>query len=187
MESGHHCPYVGLKQNRAIRFATPTPEHRCYVSGDAQEIPVPQNAFCLSGNHVRCPLYTGEALPSIPAAPVAVPAPQSGVRGWLAGLSRRDRRIYGGLIGLLGLIIVAYIVGAVVYFSDDQPPVSGIHLRRLELRVVAVLPGDARDAGAPLGRADARPRTVAKADQVGGRHRDDHGGPLQEVEVIHGW
>ncbi|HEY1012413.1 MAG TPA: GerMN domain-containing protein, partial [Herpetosiphonaceae bacterium] len=70
---------------------------------------------------MRCPLYTGEALPSIPAAAAPAPLPQSGVKGWLSGLSPRDRRIYGGLIGLLGLIIIAYVVGAVVYFSDETP------------------------------------------------------------------
>ncbi|MBU6334662.1 MAG: GerMN domain-containing protein [Chloroflexi bacterium] len=54
-----HCPFLGLKQNRAIRFASPTPAHRCYLGGDAVEIPVDQRAFCLSAQFHRCPLYEG--------------------------------------------------------------------------------------------------------------------------------
>lgn len=38
VEPSGHCPYLGLKQNQAIRFASPTPEHRCYAAGQAQEI-----------------------------------------------------------------------------------------------------------------------------------------------------
>ena len=121
MESGHHCPYLGLKQNRAIRFASPTPEHRCYVTGDAQDIPVPQATFCLDSNHVRCPLYTGENLPSTNVLAIPAPLPQAGVRGWLGGLSGRDRRIYAVLVGLLGLIIATYIVSAFFLFAGDDP------------------------------------------------------------------
>lgn len=54
-----HCPYVGLRQNKAIQFSTPTAEHRCYVSGDALDIPVDQASYCLSQFHTQCPLYMG--------------------------------------------------------------------------------------------------------------------------------
>lgn len=122
MEPVHHCPYVGLKQNRAIRFASPTPEHRCYMTGEAHDIPVPQASFCLSSNHVRCPLYAGEDLPVAQVISTPTPVAVGGWRGWLAGLSTRDRRIYATLVGLLGLIIVAYAISGVVLFSNPDTP-----------------------------------------------------------------
>ena len=58
-EVATHCPYIGLKQNRAIRFSTATAEHRCYISGDAMDIPVDQASYCLTQFHTQCPLYMG--------------------------------------------------------------------------------------------------------------------------------
>ncbi len=122
LEPTGHCPYLGLKQNQAIRFASPTPEHRCYATGQAQEIPSTppeyQINFCLSADHIRCPLYTGMVLPSTPvpvSAPPIEPALASvgGLRGWLAGLPARDRAIYGMLLTLLGVILVVYAVAGV--------------------------------------------------------------------------
>ncbi|MFS8839532.1 hypothetical protein, partial [Synechococcus sp. R6-5] len=98
-----YCPYLGLKQNRAIRFSSPTPEHRCYVGGEPVEIPVDQSTFCLSRNHVQCPLYMGLTIPSTPAtispAGAATVAPGS-LRGWLGTLSPRDRAIYALMLGM---------------------------------------------------------------------------------------
>src|SRR3954467_15295453 len=92
------CPSLGLKQNRAIRFASPTPEHRCYVSGEPLEIPVDQASYCLSQGHVHCPLYMGLTVPTTSDTPTvvggALVVPAGGVRGWLTTLSPRDRAIY---------------------------------------------------------------------------------------------
>ncbi|MFQ3631763.1 GerMN domain-containing protein [Roseiflexus sp.] len=108
-----YCPYLGLKQNRAIRFSSPTPEHRCYVGGEPVEIPVDQSTFCLSRNHVQCPLYMGLTLPSIPAvaspAGAATAAP-AGLRGWLRTLSPRDRAIYALMLGMLAIIVLVYAI-----------------------------------------------------------------------------
>lgn len=109
VESSHHCPYVGLKQNRAIRFATPTPEHRCYVGGTPIEIPVDQGDYCLSPGHTQCPLYLGLLNPAedASAGPLVwggdAPA-AGGLRGWLATLSPRDRQIYLAMLSILVLI-----------------------------------------------------------------------------------
>ncbi len=122
VEQTGHCPYLGLKQNQAIRFASPTPEHRCYASGQAQEIPLVQpdyqTTFCLSPNHIKCPLYTGSGLPSTPVlatAPQVEPllASAGGLRGWLTALAPRDRAIYALLLGLLAMILVTYAVAGV--------------------------------------------------------------------------
>jgi len=108
-----YCPYLGLKQNRAIRFSSPTPEHRCYVGGEPVEIPVDQSTFCLSRNHVQCPLYMGLTISSTPAtigpAGTATVAP-GGLRGWLGTLSPRDRAIYALMLGMLAIIILVYVV-----------------------------------------------------------------------------
>lgn len=73
-DGAKHCPYVGLKQNRSIQFSTPTAEHRCYVSGDAMDIPVDQASYCLSQFHTQCPLYMGSN--TVPKKNVP-PAPKS--------------------------------------------------------------------------------------------------------------
>ena len=134
VEPTGHCPYLGLKQNQAIRFASPTPEHRCYAAGQAQEIPLVQadyqSAYCLAPNHARCPLYTGSGLPStsVPTTGLRlVPAlaTASGLRGWLAGLPLRDRLIYLLLLVLLGFILTIYAVAGVGLLWGDALPFQG--------------------------------------------------------------
>lgn len=130
VEPSGHCPYLGLKQNRAIRFASPTPEHRCYVTGEPQDIPVDQATFCLSQGHVNCPLYMGLNPPS--TSPYLRPVeaiPQGGLRGWLRSLSPRDRAIYTMLLGLLVVVIGIYVaVGARLLTGEstvgDNTPVQ---------------------------------------------------------------
>ncbi|MBC8160583.1 MAG: GerMN domain-containing protein [Roseiflexaceae bacterium] len=125
MEPSGHCPYLGLKQNRAIRFASPTTEHRCYVSGDPIDIPVDQGSYCLSQGHIHCPLYTGSMLGTTQATepPLASPplAERPGLRGWMASLSPRDRGVYALMLGLLSLIAAIYIfLGAQSLFGDGS-------------------------------------------------------------------
>ena len=114
-----HCPFLGLKQNRAIRFASPTPAHRCYLGGDAVEIPVDQRAFCLSAQFHRCPLYEGmrvsatergaeaDARPRA-AAPVRVDA----IDRTMGDVRRMPRRLPFVLAGvaLLMMVLVAGVV-----------------------------------------------------------------------------
>ena len=127
VEPSGHCPYLGLKQNQAIRFASPTPEHRCYATGQAQDIPTTrsdyQTTFCLSSGHVRCPLYTGSGLPSTPPVVVGASVGQiasvGGLRGWFAGLTPRDRGIYLGLLTLLLVIFSVYTVAGVNLLRDS--------------------------------------------------------------------
>jgi spore germination protein GerM len=118
-EPNAHCPYLGLKQNRAIRFASPTPEHRCFVSGEPLEIPVDQASYCLAQGHVHCPLYMGLTVPTTSDAPTsigsiamaggALAASNSGMRGWLGTLSPRDRAIYTIMISMLVIIVAIYL------------------------------------------------------------------------------
>ena len=129
-EPNGHCPYLGLKQNRAIRFASPTPEHRCFVSGEPLEIPVDQASYCLAQGHVHCPLYMGLTVPttsdaltpigSIATAGGALVAPTGGMRGWLGTLSPRDRAIYAIMISMLAIIVAIYLfVGLQTLFRPN--------------------------------------------------------------------
>jgi spore germination protein GerM len=123
VEPTGHCPYLGLKQNRAIRFASPTSEHRCYVSGEPLDIPVDQANYCLSQGHVHCPLYMGLSLPTMndpaPSAEAPAQAPV-GLRGWYSSLSPRDRAVYAAMLGMLTLIIAIYLfAGLRAFFSGD--------------------------------------------------------------------
>ncbi|HEU4327676.1 MAG TPA: GerMN domain-containing protein [Roseiflexaceae bacterium] len=114
VEPSGHCPYIGLKQNRAIRFASPTPEHRCFVQGEPIEIPVDQRSYCLDQGHVHCPLYLGLSNPADSTAPPPIweaEAAPGGLRGWLDTLSPRDRQIYLGMLSLLGLVLLLSVAG----------------------------------------------------------------------------
>ncbi|MDQ5850600.1 MAG: hypothetical protein M3380_00745, partial [Chloroflexota bacterium] len=117
MNQPAHCPYLGLRQNRAIRFATPTPEHRCYHNGTPEEIPVDQRGYCLSPNHVTCPLYTGQwdTFARGGDAALVLPQPVPAGRGMLAGLSSRDRAFYFALVTLVALIVAVWIVVGYLY------------------------------------------------------------------------
>src|SRR5215210_1579167 len=130
VEPTGHCPYLGLKQNRAIRFASPTPEHRCFVSGEPLEIPVDQASYCLAQGHVHCPLYMGLTVPTMIDTPTAIGgiataggalvAPTSGMRGWLGTLSPRDRAIYAIMISMLVIIVAIYLfVGLQTLFRPN--------------------------------------------------------------------
>jgi spore germination protein GerM len=130
VEPTGHCPYLGLKQNRAIRFASPTPEHRCYVGGEPIEIPVDQASYCLAQGHIHCPLYMGLSVPTTndPEPMIverAMVVPVSGVRGWLATLSRRDRTIYAIMLIMLAAIILIYLFAGLQAFFRPADALGG--------------------------------------------------------------
>jgi spore germination protein GerM len=164
-----YCPYLGLKQNRAIRFSSPTPEHRCYVGGEPVEIPVDQSTFCLSRNHVQCPLYMGLTIPSTPAtispSGAATIAP-GGLRGWLGTLSPRDRAIYALMLGMLAIIILVYAVagwqaltgGGLMPSTVVASPTSGGAVGALETATATATEG-ASPQPTPSATATAVPPT----------------------------
>ncbi|RLT33772.1 MAG: hypothetical protein DWI55_01815 [Chloroflexi bacterium] len=145
-EVATHCPYIGLKQNRAIRFSTSTAEHRCYISGDAMDIPVDQASYCLTQFHTQCPLYMGsvashnrapastgaprkatsryrDSVVAMPSADAYEASPDVYEEDW-ASAQRAARRAAASLprrsggipTSVYGLVIGLLVVGAVVYF-----------------------------------------------------------------------
>ncbi len=145
-EVATHCPYIGLKQNRAIRFSTSTAEHRCYISGDAMDIPVDQASYCLTQFHTQCPLYMGsvaahnrapantgaprkatsrerDSVVAMPSADAYEASPEVYEEDW-ASAQRAARRAAASLprrsggipTSVYGLVIGLLVVGAVVYF-----------------------------------------------------------------------
>jgi hypothetical protein len=129
-----HCPYLGLKQSQAIRFSDPTPEHRCYAAGGAQDIPQSQHdyqaRYCLSAEHRRCPLYTGLVYTTTPdgAAAAAAAAPRRAVFDRLRHLNSADRRLYQALVSGLALLLCVYVIVAAAWFAEQQrllPPADG--------------------------------------------------------------
>ena len=144
-EVATHCPYIGLKQNRAIRFSTATAEHRCHISGDAMDIPVDQASYCLTQFHTQCPLYMGSVAsqnrsatnsPSprkaaqrerdsgavFPPAEAYTSSPDVYEEDW-SNVQRARRaaaitpRRQGGVpTSVYGLVIGLLVVGVVIYF-----------------------------------------------------------------------
>ena len=141
-EVATHCPYIGLKQNRAIRFSTATAEHRCYISGDAMDIPVDQASYCLTQFHTQCPLYMGsvashnrgastrkppervrESAIAMPPADAYVSQDDVYEEDWAASqrAARRaaaaaPRRQNGIPASVYGLVVGLLVVGVVIYF-----------------------------------------------------------------------
>ncbi len=127
MNERSHCPYLGLRQNRAIRFASPTSEHRCYVSGEAQDIPVDQRTHCLSINHLSCPLYTGEwsgTTTGAVAGAGAMAFAGSRSRGRLAS---RESLFYLAVVGLIFTITLVWVGIYYLYMvSGTEGPVDTV-------------------------------------------------------------
>lgn len=138
-----HCPYVGLRQNRAVRFSTPSAEHRCHVSGDAMQIPVDQASYCLSQFHTQCPLYMGSvnAPKDDDERPTVIPTTSSQRRSkemrqnprneprltpsrrrQTAAQPRIPTAVYGLFLGILLVAVVVYVyAGNQLSTTTDDP------------------------------------------------------------------
>ena len=140
MNERAHCPYLGLRQNRAIRFAAPTSEHRCYVNGEAQDIPVDQRAHCLSINHLSCPLYTGEWSATTAGAVGAsgtLALPQRGIRG---RRMNRETVIYLAVLALLATLTIMWLGIGLLYTSSGANNDAGPALLGTETATSTVTP-----------------------------------------------
>lgn len=138
-----YCPYVGLRQNRTVRFSTPSAEHRCHVSGDAMQIPVDQSSYCLSQFHTQCPLYMGSvnAPKDDDERATVIPKSSSSRRSKEMRQNPRDdqrhtpsrRRqtasqpripmaVYGLFLGILLVAVVVYVFAGNQLAANEQNP-----------------------------------------------------------------
>ncbi|MBN1485563.1 MAG: GerMN domain-containing protein [Chloroflexia bacterium] len=132
-----HCPHLGLKHTKAIRFSSPTEEHRCYIFGDPLPIEVDQQKFCLSEGYVNCPRFTGAEPPPLDTLQHAAgergtarstasrqrrPRQPSALALFWQQLSPVNRALYLSLVGFLLLILIAYgvIIGIVLPARDGS-------------------------------------------------------------------
>lgn len=99
------CPYLGLADDADSHATYATEAHRCYRLTNPTRIATPhQDNYCLGANHVTCPVYLGEGVPSTQKpAPAGTPtagaaagasagaaaAGESSVRGPRPGQARR--------------------------------------------------------------------------------------------------
>jgi spore germination protein GerM len=138
-----HCPYVGLRQNRAVRFSTPSAEHRCHVGGEAMQIPVDQSSYCLSQFHTQCPLYMGSvnAPKDDDERATVIPVSTSARRSKEMRQNPRDNQrltpsrrrqtsaqpripmvVYGLFLGILLVAVVVYVyAGNQLSGTSDDP------------------------------------------------------------------
>ncbi|WP_322797313.1 LysM peptidoglycan-binding domain-containing protein [Tepidiforma sp.] len=78
------CPYLGLADDADSHATYATEAHRCYRLESPTRIALPhQETYCLGANHVTCPVYQGQGIPSrpVPAAPAAPPPSAGAVPG----------------------------------------------------------------------------------------------------------
>ncbi len=157
------CPYLGLKQNRAIRFARTTAEHRCFVTGEAQDIPVEQSAYCLCSEYINCPLYTGSASRSTEPA---IEPTQAARGGWLVGLPWRDRLIYVAIVAFILLIVGVYMVIGVQYYVTDTTAAADVPPAPLAPAAVPMATPTPRPTSVPRSPAE-QPVTLYFSDASG--------------------
>lgn len=82
----HSCPFVGTDFDRTVHFGYPTHENLCFAQTRAEGIEIEhQDAFCLTREHVRCPLYV-KAAPSRTRAAVLAEADDAGESATLTAL-----------------------------------------------------------------------------------------------------
>lgn len=72
------CPYLGLADDADSHATYATEAHRCYRLTNPTRIATPhQENYCLGANHVTCPVYLGEGVPST-QKPAQAAAPAAG-------------------------------------------------------------------------------------------------------------
>ncbi|GIW13524.1 MAG: hypothetical protein KatS3mg062_0963 [Tepidiforma sp.] len=76
------CPYLGLADDQDSHATFATEAHRCYRIGGkpVRVLPHHQETYCLTENHLDCPVYVTGELPEAPA-PAAPPPPEGAVPG----------------------------------------------------------------------------------------------------------
>lgn len=90
------CMYRGLARDREVRLSFPAPATCCYKAQPPGAVAMShQESFCLSAQHINCPVF--EAAQPVPLPPTIAAPPERGGR----------RRLLVGMAGLIGLALIA--------------------------------------------------------------------------------
>lgn len=125
----HSCPFVGTNFDRTVHFGYPTHENVCFAQTRAEGIEIEhQDTFCLTREHVRCPLYI-KAAPSRTRAVVLAEADDDGESTALTAL----RYV------LLGAVVVGLALALVWFWPQIRSLIEPERIMIAE-RPTATLP-----------------------------------------------
>ena len=130
----HSCPFVGTDFDRTVHFGYPTHENLCFALTRAEGIEIEhQDTFCLTREHVRCPLYV-KAAPSRTRAAVLAAADDAGEPAALTAL----RYV------LLGAVVVGLALALVWFWPQIRSLIEPARVVIAE-RATATLPEKKKD------------------------------------------
>lgn len=134
------CPHIGLQEDRASVYMSPTPAHQCHIKAKPF---VPddehQQEFCLCSNYTNCPLYSPDVKPSGYREDAA---PKRTMAGRLQRLPRVAVAISSfALVLVTGAII--FMLASTRLESSSEPPADSQNTS------VAVLPQPSAETAIP--------------------------------------
>ena len=96
------CPYLGLRDDPATRYAFPSAGQRCHARRRPAGVTLAkQEADCLTARHRSCPRYH----------PPAAASPSGGAGGGHGGRWTRGLRVAAGIAVSALLLVLAALVG----------------------------------------------------------------------------
>ncbi|MFZ2422394.1 MAG: hypothetical protein WA029_14785, partial [Anaerolineae bacterium] len=133
----HSCPFVGTDFDRTVHFGYPTHENLCFALTRAEGIEIEhQDTFCLTREHVRCPLYV-KAAPSRTRAAVLAEADDADEPAALTAL----RYV------LLGAVVVGLALALVWFWPQIRSLIEPARIVIAE-RATATLPASTAEVTA---------------------------------------
>lgn len=110
---GAGCTYRGLGRDREVRLNFPAPATCCYKAQPASPIAIShQESFCLTSQHVNCPVFRMAQAGPLPPTIAAPPE------------KRGRRRIMVAFIGLVGLALIAVALLWLSGRGRSKPPAT---------------------------------------------------------------
>jgi hypothetical protein len=100
---GRHCTHLGFFDDPATLFAFPALRNHCHAGGRCAPVDLShQREYCLTNNHVQCPVWQNR--------PGAAPPPAQEL---VEAIAARRRRLAAAVVGfvLVGLVLWAVLAG----------------------------------------------------------------------------
>jgi hypothetical protein len=108
------CPYLGLKEDPTTALGFPSGGNHCFkTQPNSTIITSHQQEFCLSPNHISCPIYRQS---QIQPMPTELAYSETLKKDW------RKVRIIGGVLGFLCVssLVIAFLSSLGVFNNSDQ-------------------------------------------------------------------